>query len=271
MECSGELGAQDLTTDLARDATGQPLVRDGRVLPVLRRELTKHCRTHALIVPLWDSKGRLANVQMRRTRSDGLWYAPSANATEEQRDRIRQDLQRLRQWDYETRCLPLPCSDEDGHRQIGCVEPTGVAFANQAARRMLRGETNPPTVILGEGLTDHLSMVAGLEWVRELSCGIEDVPPVLSFPGVGHVASFIGPWCSGKNLLLGFDQDDAGLRACESVFRSSRSHGVRCARLKWEAGNDLNDLLQGLGGPEQLGELLMARVREETRRGERVS
>ena len=114
----------------------------------------------------------------------------------------------------------------------------GTAFVNRFGLELLQG-TWPGfrTVILAEGLTDHLAL------------GIVAQVPVLTAPGTSMVASAAGPWARGFEVFIATDGDDAGDRCVEAAAAALFENGAECVyRLNWPNGCfDACDAIAELG------------------------
>jgi hypothetical protein len=111
-------------------------------------------------------------------------------------------------------------------------------FASDTGLSLLRGEvTEAEAVVLAEGLTDYLALVA------HAPC------PVLSAPGAGMAASSIGPWAAGRTLFIATDADHAGEDAAEAAAETARRQGARrVVRIDWAEGcKDACDVLGKFG------------------------
>ena len=113
---------------------------------------------------------------------------------------------------------------------------SGTAFANRAARDVIRGKAGDGVVVLAEGLTDSLALVAA------------STMPSLAAPGVNVAAKAIGPWARGRAVVVALDADDAGEAQVKPVAAAVSHYGGRALRLRWPAGQkDACDALQALG------------------------
>jgi len=170
-----------------------------------------------------------------------------------------------RPWGYE---IVVPLHSLDGEmvslqarttcRAIGdaprVMTPRGgkgstVVFASVRGLALLRGERPAGPVLLGEGLTDHLTLTlaAAGRW------------PVLSTPGASVARSAIDEWARGRTVLVALDQDAAGERAAYEVAERVRAHGGWPRRMRWdEAQKDANDALLAAGLERFMDELLAA-------------
>jgi hypothetical protein len=160
---------------------------------------------YRLVVPLHDSRGRITNLQTRCVRRGG-----------------------------DSKKVLVP----KGSRL------TGTMFANTPGRQLLAGtpsgQSECSTVVLGEGLTDHLALTT-----------VRDVV-VLSVPGTGVALAGIGDWAAGCVVRLALDCDDAGNRAIKPVSKACYAHGAReVRRITWPRGcKDACDCLRVLGDLE---------------------
>ena len=101
----------------------------------------------------------------------------------------------------------------------------GTAFANMAALDMIRGGREHQVALFGEGLTDYLALL--------LATSI----PLLCSPGVSVAGSAIGPWATGRTVLVALDADEAGDTAAKSVAGRIRELGGQPLRLRWPGGS----------------------------------
>ncbi|MCK6445772.1 MAG: toprim domain-containing protein [Planctomycetes bacterium] len=102
----------------------------------------------------------------------------------------------------------------------------GASFASKRALGLLAsGLSEHDIVVLGEGLTDFLALVAATPI------------PVLCAPGTGFVTSSIGPWVHGRTLLLALDNDDAGDAALGPAAEAAYTAGAkRVVKVRWPRG-----------------------------------
>lgn len=122
----------------------------------------------------------------------------------------------------------------------------GLIYASQAGRRLLRGGLREAgAVVLGEGLTDAMALA-----------GCASVPALAARSASDKPESYIGPWASGRTVLLAFDADEAGEAAAAKAGRVVRDRGGVPVRVRPPRGcKDVCDAL-ALHGEAWVGEWL---------------
>ena len=127
----------------------------------------------------------------------------------------------------------------------------GAVFTNERGLALIRGETDASTVILAEGLTDHLALT------------IHTDAAVFSAPGASAAVSLMNSWIKGRRLVVALDRDAAGDAAAAEVMRRAfllRTSSVQ--RLTWpEPSKDACDALKQLG-PERFSEFVSHALKE---------
>ncbi|MCC7173087.1 MAG: toprim domain-containing protein [Planctomycetes bacterium] len=131
----------------------------------------------------------------------------------------------------------------------------GASFASKRALELLAsGVPEHDIVVLGEGLTDFLALVAATPI------------PVLCAPGTGFVTSSIGPWVHGRTLLLALDNDAAGDAALGPAAEAAYAAGARrVVKVRWPSG--CKDACDVVAQRELAGLEAFLAVHMEARRG----
>ncbi|MEM7231771.1 MAG: CHC2 zinc finger domain-containing protein [Planctomycetota bacterium] len=115
---------------------------------------------------------------------------------------------------------------------------SGTVFANDRGLDVLRGEDRTAPAVLGEGLTDFLS----------LACSMPGHIAVFAVPGISLSAGVIKPWAEGRRVYLLFDNDDAGERHVMPAVRAIRRVGGSPYRILWPPSvKDACDVLRCAG------------------------
>ena len=127
----------------------------------------------------------------------------------------------------------------------------GAAFANAHALALIRRQAQPRTVILAEGLTDHLALT------------IHADVAVFSAPGASAAIALMNSWIKGRRLVVALDRDAAGDAAAREVMRRAfllRTSSIQ--RLIWpEPSKDACEALTQLG-PEVFSRFLESWTKE---------
>jgi hypothetical protein len=112
---------------------------------------------------------------------------------------------------------------------------SGTAFANRAAREVLRGGRDGDPVLLAEGLTDFLALAATCPY------------PIISVPGAEVAVHAVRPWVRERLVLVGLDSDRAGEGAANKVAEVVAREGGQPVRVRPGDVKDWCDLLAARG------------------------